>query len=139
MGCVVPVEFKIPVPAGEENIIIQKINITKEYEKDGEIMSDVNGKKSMDVIIEPMGGYFNFKFNLLFTKAQTYTVGIELILNNGFTYSKRFSGIRILDNTNQDINIYKLKKLNRTEIDYVLSNGNPNWNLFSFTTLKESD
>ena len=99
----------------------------------------MNGKKSMDVIIEPMGGYFNFKFNLLFTKAQTYTVGIELILNNGFTYSKRFSGIRILDNTNQDINIYKLKKLNRTEIDYVLSNGNPNWNLFSFTTLKESD
>lgn len=113
--------------------------MTKEYEEDGEIMSDVNGKKSMNVIIEPMGGYFDFKFNLLFTKAQTYTVGIELILNNGFTYSKRFSGIRILDNTNQDINIYKVKKLNRAEIDYILSNGNPNWNLFSFTTLKESD
>lgn len=140
IGCVVPVEFEIPVPDGDPNIVIQKIKLTKEYLGDSGVESDFSGdKKELDLVIQPMGQYFRFKFNLLFTQAKTYSFGIELVLNNGFTYSKRFNDIRILDNTNQDINIYKVKKLDLDEINQVLDGGAPSWNLFAFTTLPESN
>jgi hypothetical protein len=57
------------------------------------------------------------------------------MLNNGFTYSKRFNDITIVDNTNQDISLYKLQKLTIDEVERILNNEKPNWNKFAFSTL----
>lgn len=135
VGCVIPINFDIKL---EENTFIQKVNFVKEYIKDGGVKSIY---KSFDIIIHPENydNNIQYNFNILFKEANRYSIGIELILNNGFTYSKRFNDITIVDNTNQDISLYKLQKLTIDEVDKILNNEKPNWNKFAFSTLDQTD
>lgn len=135
VGCVIPVYFNIKL---DENTCIQKINLTKEYLKNGNIEQECN---SFDILIYPENydKSIQYNFNLLFTESNRYSIGIELILNNGFTYSKRFNDINIVDNTNSDISLYKVEKLTIDDINNILNNGTPNWNKFAFSTLDQTD
>lgn len=135
IGCVIPVYFDVKL---DENTCIQKVNFVKEYIKNGNLEKEYS---SFDVLIHPENPneFVQYKFNLLFTEANKYSIGIELILNNGQTYSKRFNDINIVDNTNSDISLYKIEKLTIDEINNILNNGTPNWNMFAFSTLDSTD
>ena len=132
IGCVVPIRFKID--CGDDNTFIQRMNIVTEYPEDGSIKTVY---KRFDEVIKPFNTtIIEYDFNLLFKNANNYSIAIEVVMNNGFTYSRRFNNIKILDDTYSDINIYKLEKLTHTEMNEILNGKSPNWNYFAFTTDK---
>ena len=133
IGCIVPIYLKLKL---EENEFIQKVNFVKEYIEDDNLKTIY---KSLDLTLIPRNGLLEYQFNLLFKDSNKYSIGIELVLNNGYTYSKRFNNIKIVDNTNQDIKLYKLQKLSKYEIEKVLNNSKPNWNMFAFSTFNTTD